>query len=92
MASPGRHNASVVGVEIRVWIWMYVAGLASVMASVGVIWSIVQSGNPETEWVFWIFFGLAISLMGGGFYMERDHKRRSVDTETEGEGPSRGGG
>ncbi|UCD44194.1 MAG: hypothetical protein JSV27_08635 [Candidatus Bathyarchaeota archaeon] len=77
------HGAGVVGVGIRVWTWMYVGGLVSVMASLGVIWSIVQSGNPETEWMFWIFFGLAISLFGGGFYVERDHRRRSADAEAE---------
>jgi FtsH-binding integral membrane protein len=67
------------GLRLRQWTLMYVGGVVSLAFCVYVVYIVTASGDPSIEWVFWIFFGLTIALIGGGYYLESDHKRRHGD-------------
>jgi hypothetical protein len=41
-----------------------------------IIYDVTITGDPSNEWMIWVLFGLTIALVGGGFYMERDYKKR----------------
>ncbi|MFB0557604.1 MAG: hypothetical protein ACETVY_00670 [Candidatus Bathyarchaeia archaeon] len=60
----------------RPWTWLYVTAGLSFAACVAVVYFVTTSGDPSIEWVFWVFFGLTLALIAGGYYVERDYRRR----------------
>jgi len=62
--------------ELRQWTIVYIGGIASLAICVYVVYLITASGDTSLEWVFWLFFGLTVALVGGGFYMESDYKKK----------------
>ena len=41
-----------------------------------IIYDVTITGDPSSEWMIRVLFGLTLALVGGGFYMERDYKKR----------------
>ena len=62
--------------EVRPWVVLYVFAFLCVVGCMYIIYDVTVTGDPSSEWIVWILFGLTLALVGGGFYMERDHKRR----------------
>ena len=62
--------------EVRPWVVLYVFAFLCVVGCMYIIYDVAVTGDPSSEWIVWILFGLTLALVGGGFYMERDHKRR----------------
>jgi hypothetical protein len=67
------------GLELRQWTLLYLGGVASLAACVYVVYLVTASGDTSLEWVFWVFFGMTIALVGGGYYLESDYKRKHSD-------------
>ncbi len=70
--------------EVKPWVVLYVIAFLSVVGCVYIVYDVTITGDPSNEWIIWVLFGLTIALVGGGFYMERDYKKRlfeeSLDT------------
>ncbi len=64
----------------RPWTWLYVAAGISLVACIAVVYFVTVSGDPSIEWVFWVFFGLTIALIAGGYYLERGYRRKEGDS------------
>jgi hypothetical protein len=65
--------------RMKSWIVLYMAAVCSFSICVYLIYHITISSDTTWEWVIWIFFGFTISLVSGGYYLERDHKKRLVE-------------
>lgn len=70
----------VMRILYKPWIWLYVSAGLSLTACVAVVYFVTVSGDPSIEWVFWVFFGLTIVLIAGGYYLERDYRRKQGDS------------
>ena len=62
--------------EVKPWFVLYFAAFLCVLGCVYVVYSVTVTGDTSGEWVIWVLFGLTLALVGGGFYVERDHRRR----------------
>ena len=62
--------------EVKPWVVLYAIALLFVVGCIYIIYDVTITGDPSNEWMIWVLFGLTIALVGGGFYMERDYKKR----------------
>lgn len=60
--------------EVKLRVALYAVATLCVAACVCLNYNITATGSPSVEWMIWIFF--LNRIVGGGFYIERDHKRR----------------
>ncbi len=61
---------------MKPWVILYAIALLFVVGCMYIVYDVTITGDPSNEWMIWVLFGLTIALVGGGFYMERDHKKR----------------
>jgi hypothetical protein len=64
--------------EVKPWVVLYAIAFLCVGGCMYIIYDVMITGDPSNEWMIWILFGLTLALVGGGLYMERDHKRGLV--------------
>jgi hypothetical protein len=62
--------------EVKPWVVLYAIAFLCVAGCVYIIYDVTITGDPSNEWMIWVLFGLTLALVGGGFYMERDYKKR----------------
>jgi hypothetical protein len=60
--------------EVKPWVALHAVDSLCVVACLCLIFNIIATEYPSVEWIMWIFF--LNRMVGGGFYTERDHKRR----------------
>ena len=60
--------------EVKPWVALHAVDSLCVVACLCLIYNITATEDPSVEWMMWIFF--LNRMVGGGFYTERDHKRR----------------
>lgn len=77
MGGRGLWGGSVWGV--KPWFVIYAAAFLCVAVCVYLVYDITVTGDPSKEWMIWVLFGLTIALVGGGFYVEREYKKRLVE-------------
>ena len=63
---------------VKPWVVIYAAAFLCVAVCVYLVYVITVTGDPSKEWMIWVLFGLTIALVGGGFYMEREYRKRLV--------------
>ncbi len=61
---------------MKPWVVLYAIALLFVGGCMYIVYDVTITGDPSNEWMIWVLFGLTIALVSGGFYMERDHKKR----------------
>ena len=61
---------------MKTWVVLYAVAFLCVAGCVYIIYDVTITGDPSNEWMIWVLFGLTLALVGGGFYMERDYKKR----------------
>ncbi|MGD2201605.1 MAG: hypothetical protein PVJ38_08250 [Candidatus Bathyarchaeota archaeon] len=66
--------------ELRPWFILYAGATLCVAISVYMIYIITRSGDPSLEWIIWVLFGLTITLVAGGYYLERDFRREQLES------------
>jgi len=64
---------------VKPWIVIYAAAFLCVAVCVYLVYDITVTGDPSKEWMIWVLFGLTIALVGGGFYVEREYRKRLVE-------------
>jgi amino acid transporter len=74
-----RGTIRVAHLELKPWIILYIVAFLCVAVCVYLVYNITMTGDPSKEWMIWVFFGATIALVGGGFYMERDFKKRQFE-------------
>ena len=61
---------------MKPWVVLYAIALLFVVGCMYIIYDVTITGDPSNEWMIWVLFGMTLALVGGGFYMERDSKKR----------------
>ena len=62
--------------DVKPWVVLYAIAFLFVRGCLYIIYDVTITGDPSNEWLIWVLFGLTLALVGGGFYMERDYKKR----------------
>jgi FtsH-binding integral membrane protein len=62
--------------ELKQWTLLYIGAIISAIGCAYVVYHITSTGDPSIEWVFWVFFGITLSLIAGGYYIERDYRKK----------------
>ena len=62
--------------KVRLWTVMYIGAVASFLVIFIIIYAITASGDASIEWIIWVFFGLTVALVAGGFLYESRYKRK----------------
>jgi peptidoglycan/LPS O-acetylase OafA/YrhL len=65
--------------KLRPWFILYAGATLCVAACVYLIYIITRSGDTSIEWMIWVLFGLTITLVAGGYYLERDFRRKQLE-------------
>ncbi|MGQ9679344.1 MAG: hypothetical protein ACUVV4_01040 [Candidatus Bathyarchaeia archaeon] len=56
------------------WILMYVGSVLSLVVCCLIVYLVTTTKNVSFEWIAWIFFGMGVVMIVGGFFTERRGK------------------
>jgi len=65
------------GLEFKPWTWLYLGAALCVAGCVYIVLRVTSTGDTSLERVVWVLFGLTLALIAGGYYLEREERKKS---------------